>query len=104
MPERYAIRSAVALHRRYPSTFQIPPADVRRGLLPGDLAKLVFADRHDDRRSERMWVLVEAVDIDRRYHGRLASHPVVVDCLRHGDAVEFGPDDVADCEHPADCA
>lgn len=71
--------------------FQIPPPAARRNLMKGDYAKLIFDNEAFDqaRIGERMWVQVFNVIEPGRYVGLLCSHPVVVEGIDHGDAVEF---------------
>ncbi len=63
--------------------------------MPGDLAKLIFVSPEG---GERMWVRVDTAEAGR-YRGTLDNRPVATAGLSIGDAVEFGPEHVADVEH-----
>jgi hypothetical protein len=77
-----------AKQREAPRSYAIPRGAERRGLLPGDLAKLVFlVDGNAEVDGERMWVEVDAVE-DGRYRGRLANQPRFV-ALEEGAEIEF---------------
>lgn len=99
--------SAEDRHRAQPDTFEIPPLADRRSLAKGDAAKLLFdiATRQDgrilDRGVDRMWVVVKSRRQDR-YLGVLANDPGMAEglSLAAGDAIEFGPEHVADIDHP----
>src|SRR4051812_18690809 len=59
----YQLSSGVASHHRWPETFEIPDESERRGLVDGDVVKLVFEIQIPDPESgntfgERMWVIV----------------------------------------------
>ena len=64
--------------REAPRSYPIPRAAERRGLRPGDLAKLVFlVDEPGELEGEKMWVEVESID-GEAFVGRLANEPRVV--------------------------
>jgi hypothetical protein len=82
-------------HRADPDTFSIPRSDVRRGLVPGDLVKLLFGvGPGDPPPAERMWVVVLEAE-GGRYLGRLDNEPQVISDLRLGASIPFGPEHVA---------
>jgi hypothetical protein len=86
-------------HRMNPISFSIPRSELRRGLRPGSLVKLLFgfgdADADADAAlAERMWVEVLSVD-DDGYVGRLDNDPSAITDLHAGDHVRFGPEHVA---------
>ncbi len=77
-------------------SFKIPLRSQRENLRVGNLVKLVFIDpTRGMPNGERMWVEVVAVEVGR-YRGELRNVPVLIEDLREGDLVEFGPEHVAD--------
>lgn len=82
-----------------PRAFFIPAREVRAGLAPGDLVKLIFlvVGGEADGDGERMWVEVTDVVAGPTpgYVGRLDNDPLVID-LEAGARVEFGPQHVVD--------
>jgi hypothetical protein len=90
----YRIESGIARARRYPATFQLPPAAARENLQRGDVAKMIF---EQGPYRERMWVEVEGRE-GHRYRGQLRNEPVAIEGLHWGDPVRFGPADVIDID------
>lgn len=91
----WAIVDAEERNRAHPR-FKLPPKARRYGLTPGDLAKLLFeTDERDPRfpgaSGERMWVLVESVEDNGRYHGTLNSKPAFMTGLRLTQSIVFDP-------------
>lgn len=94
--------SGVRWHRRYPTTFMIPPAGTRRDLQIGDWAKLLFVPARTKAAEvlpERIWVEVTS-RTKRGYVGHLLSAPVNSSNLVTGDVVAFGPDQILDTVFP----
>ena len=89
----YTLDDAEQLAAEAPRSFFIPPAEVRRGLKPGDVVKLIFRLERDDGEAgvERMWV--EVVETGP-YVGTLANEPRLGGVVAYGDRVEFGPEHV----------
>lgn len=96
----YVIVDVVKRALEAPDTFNIPIQAARERLKVGMLAKLVFEiDKPvSGCTGERMWVKVASIDpnLKLKYAGELVNTPVVVEGLKPGDAVEFGPEHVAD--------
>jgi hypothetical protein len=83
-----------AKQRESPRTYPIPRGAERRGLVRGDLAKLVFlVEGNPEIDGERMWVEVESVD-GGSYRGRLANQPRYL-ALEEGAEITFEPRHVA---------
>ena len=90
-----------------PETFQLPSMTLRRSLLPGDAAKLLFdieatENGHIvDRGVDRMWVIVKR-RTEQGYLGILDNDPGAAEnlTLRQGDQVAFGPEHVIDIGRP----
>lgn len=64
-------------HREAPATFHIPDLALRKGLPPGDYAKLIFEIAVEDDEHpavERMWVIIRERTQDD-YIGMLANQP-----------------------------
>lgn len=99
----WTLLDAVAQNAAYPRSFFIPPAEVREGLAPGDLVKLVFLAARDEG-GERMWVSVTERTSDGGYVGKLDNDPIVVTDLQAGARIEFEPRHVIsvhdDAPHP----
>lgn len=96
------LKSGVANHHRWPETFWIPEEAERRGLIAGDVVKLVFEIRLPDDKSfgdvfgERMWVIVHGRS-GPYYVGELNNVPACSgeqDYLKAGDRVVFLPEHV----------
>lgn len=108
--DHWTLISAEERYRAAPDTFWIPPLDQRRGLQPGDAAKLIFEIESQDedgkisRECERMWVVVSEVR-PLYFIGRLTNTPVGVDenssfYLNLDVEVPFLPEHVIDIDHP----
>ncbi|MCW5141599.1 toll/interleukin-1 receptor domain-containing protein [Burkholderia cenocepacia] len=98
----WRLRSGVASHRRWPETFEIPDEQERRGLVSGDIVKLMFDIQVPDDpelgdcSSERMWVIVHERS-GPYYIGELNNIPACADEQEHlavGDRVVFLPEHV----------
>jgi hypothetical protein len=86
-------------YRRRDGVYWVPPAETRRGLRPGALAKLLFAwadPGPDDPGREGMWVEIERAEEDGSFVGRLVNEPVAVAPIGAGAWVRAGPAHVAD--------
>lgn len=85
-----------ALHEQHPSSFWIPPADVRNDLQPGQLVKLVFRivtldeDGLVEENVERMWVCVTG-RAGALYAGVLDNDAYCTDGLVAGHPLWFEP-------------
>ena len=89
------------LNRDAPRTFHIPDLAVRRGLQPGDFAKLVFeiAVEGDEYPSvERMWVIVRE-RTPTGYLGMLDNQP---DAIAENDRLWLGTEVPFDHRHIID--
>lgn len=100
----WCLDNGVALHRRHPATFEIPPADHRENLQPGQVVKLRFVIHTGGTASspelagERMWVAVT----ERRgefYVGLLDDDSTCSDRLQAGTQVVFRPENVIGIWH-----
>lgn len=87
MAKAWKLLNAEDWSAKYPSTFKIPPHNVRHGLSPGDHAKLVFETR--DGGGERMWVEITSSPAPGKYVGKLANKPFLIEDLFLGYELEF---------------
>jgi hypothetical protein len=103
----WALVSAEERHAAHPATFLIPTREARASLRPGDAAKLLFDieirgnGRIIDRGVDRMWVIVVSRAGDL-YRGLLDNDPGRAEglSLHLGAEVVFGPEHVAEIDHP----
>lgn len=88
-------------HAESPESFWIPHAEARRGLAPGDIAKLRFyilgpdASGEEVEHGERMWVQVLECKAGW-YRGALDNDPHCTDRLQAGMKLWFQPRHVID--------
>lgn len=95
--ERWHLEDAEERHNEAVRSFFIPASDVRSGLRPGDVVKLLFVlevPLDGDWRVERMWVQVTATN-EGCYVGRLLNEPETDHVLSVGAELSFGPEHVA---------
>lgn len=87
----YTLDCGVQRKREFPETFEIPAAEERENLQPGQLVKLMFRiDQDGDVTVERLWVIVQ----ERQpgyYVGVLDNEPTCTDELEAGMRVRFAP-------------
>lgn len=79
----WALEDGKAYSRDVPETFHVPSLEARKGLRPGDFAKLIFRisvdnDAHPEA-VERMWVIVREVLPGGTYIGVLDNDPTEID-------------------------
>jgi Uncharacterized protein conserved in bacteria (DUF2314) len=90
----YVLDSGEQCHGDAPSTFELPPRERRESLIKGDLVKLMFRIKVDDKEYvERMWVGVTEVKSEA-YVGVLDNDPYCTSEIRSGLRVEFNADHV----------
>lgn len=73
-------------------TFYKPPPEILAKVAVGEHVKLIFAFQSDDPEApgaERMWVIVESIDGEGSYTGRLDNEPRHIEDLELGDLVSF---------------
>jgi len=98
----WCLESGLERHLLHPESFEIPDEAVRRGLQPGDFAKLIFVVAVEDEEApivERMWVVVREVAGDS-YFGLLDNEPDIGenDEFWIGTEVPFGQEHVIDVQ------
>lgn len=80
----------IAAENKY--TFYKPTREIIERVVPGDVVKLIFRFDSEDPEApaaERMWVLVDEVQGQGRFKGRLNNEPKYIHDLRLDDPVEF---------------
>jgi hypothetical protein len=88
-------------HAESPTTFRIPPLEIREILQPGDFAKLIFAiavEGEGEPQIERMWVIVRERQ-DGGYVGILDNEPSSIsrnESFWRGTELPFKPSHVID--------
>ena len=84
------LEDAEELHSQFPESFQIPPRVERDGLVPGDLAKLLFTySSNAEEFTERMWVIVDSAKGSGKFIGILDNEPFEIPVLEAGTFVSF---------------
>lgn len=90
----WSLENAVEIQKEAPYTFYRPSDDVISRLKPGEATvKLIFCFERDEAdlpSAERMWVLLEAINDDGIYTGKLDNDPFYIKDLKAGDEVRFG--------------
>ncbi len=94
--ERWSLGDGVEQNRLYPDTFEVPSAEEKAGLVPGDKVKAMFEVKllrrnqvlGQDRWGERMWL--EVIKVKRRsLVCRLTNQPAGIPRLEFGDIVKI---------------
>ena len=99
----YELGNVDDLSKKYAGSFSAPPRSVREKVKAGQMVKLSFTiptKRLQELGGERMWVSVQKKSRTGIYTGKLANCPVLVDGLRMGDLVSFGPENIYDILGP----
>ena len=93
----------VAAANKY--TFFKSPRETIALVRPGEIVKLIFifdSDDPDAPRAERMWVIVDQIQSDGRFIGRLDNSPHWIEDLKRGDEVVFDARHIINTEHDSD--
>lgn len=93
----------VAAAHRY--TFFKSPRETISLVRPGEVVKLIFlfdSDNPDAPCAERMWVIVDQIGPDGRFHGRLDNEPRWIEDLKLGDTLSFDARHIINTEHDSD--
>ena len=94
---------ALAASNKY--TFYKTPRDLIAKVKPGEVVKLIFKFESDDPEApsgERMWVLVDAVESDGTFKGRLNNEPAWIKDLKLDDPLTFDASHIINTEHDDD--
>lgn len=86
-------------------TFYKPSREIIEQVAPGEVVKLIFRFESEDPEApaaERMWVLVDEVQNDGHFRGRLNNEPKYIQDLKLDDPVEFDACHIINTEHEDD--
>lgn len=92
---RAVLESGLERHLAHPDTFDVPEAELKAELRPGDQVKLMWGVKRGPAAGERMWVTITARHGDQ-LTGTLDNWAVIV-YLRPGETIKFHIDDIIDC-------
>lgn len=92
---RATLESGLERHLAHPDTFDVPKAQLKAELRPGDQVKLMWGVKRGSAAGERMWVTITDRDGDWLV-GTLDSWAMIV-YLRPGEVIKFHIDDIIDC-------
>lgn len=90
---RSKIECGMDIHRQHPETFEVPDAEAKAELRPGDRVKLAWSVKR--RAGERMWVTLSEREGDK-LAGVLDNCALMAN-LYHGEKIKFRVDDIIDC-------
>ncbi|WP_183581124.1 immunity protein Imm33 domain-containing protein [Mucilaginibacter sp. X5P1] len=88
----WSLDNAVEIQKEFPYTFYRPPDEIIDSLKPGDLVKLIFrfeSDEPDVPAAERMWVIIEIINEDGSFVGKLNNDPFHIKDIKLGNKVRF---------------
>lgn len=92
---RATIERGLDWNRRYPDSFEVPSAETKSQLIPGDTVRLMWSVKRYAASGERMWVEILHRDGDHLV-GRLKNWAMFVH-LPPDATVKFHIDDIIDC-------
>lgn len=93
----------IAAQNKY--TFFKSPRETIAKVRPGETVKLIFVFDSEDPnapRAERMWVVVDSIEPDGKFAGRLNNHPAWIKDLKLDDLVVFDASHIINTEHDDD--
>ena len=96
---------AADLAARHPYTFYKSPPEAIAQIRPGEVVKLIFAFHSDNPQApaaERMWVLVDAIDAETHFTGKLDNMPGHIQDLKAKDPIVFEARHIINTEHDDD--
>jgi hypothetical protein len=89
----WKLDNANEVRKEAPYTFYKPSDEIINRLIPGETTvKLIFSFESDDPDAfsgERMWVIMESVDVYGNYSGILDNDPFYIKDLKAGDPITF---------------
>lgn len=98
----WSLANGAELAAAYRYTFYRPSAEAIGKVAVGDNVKLIFEydnDNPDGWTAERMWVLVDHIDGQGHFRGRLDNEPRHIIDLHAGDTLEFNDIHIIQVEH-----
>lgn len=93
----------IAAERKY--TFFKSPRETIALVKPGEVVKLIFVFESNAPQApsaERMWVVVDSVEANGKFVGRLDNQPSWIKDLKLGDEVIFDSSNIINTEHDND--
>jgi hypothetical protein len=93
----------IAAEHKY--TFFKSPFETIALVKPGEVVKLIFVFESEDPeapRAERMWVVVDSIEANGTFIGRLNNHPSWIKDLKLDDQVTFDASNIINTEHDDD--
>lgn len=90
----------IAAEHKY--TFYKPSLAAIAKIKPGENVKLIFrfeSEEADAPEAERMWVIVDTIEADGQFTGRLDNHPQWIKDLKAGDTIAFCTCHIIGTEH-----
>jgi hypothetical protein len=101
----WQLEDADALAAAHKYTFYKPSRQLIGKVKPGEVVKLIFKFDTDDPEApggERMWVLVDSVEPDGTFRGRLNNEPRWITDLKLDDPLSFNASHIINTEHDDD--
>jgi hypothetical protein len=99
------LTDAAELAARHPYTFYKSPPEAIAQVRPGEVVKLIFAFHSDDPQApgaERMWVLVDTLEANGHFTGKLDNMPGYIADLHAKDAIAFEARHIINTQHDDD--
>ena len=99
------LTDAAELAARHPYTFYKSPPEAIAQVRPGEVVKLIFAFHSDDPQApgaERMWVLVDTLEPNGHFTGKLDNMPGYIADLHATDPVAFEARHIINTQHDDD--
>lgn len=104
MPSWY-LENADLIAAEHKYTFFKSPRETIALVKPGEVVKLIFVFESDDPsapRAERMWVVVDSIEANGKFSGRLDNQPSWIKDLKLDDEVSFDASNIINTEHDDD--
>lgn len=99
------LADAAELAARHPYTFYKSPPEAIAKVRPGEVVKLIFAFHSDDAQApgaERMWVLVDTLEANGCFTGKLDNMPGYIQDLQAKDPIAFEARHIINTQHDDD--
>ena len=99
------LADAAELAARHPYTFYKSPPEAIAQVRPGEVVKLIFAFHSDDAQApgaERMWVLVDTLEANGCFTGKLDNMPGYIQDLQAKDPIAFEARHIINTQHDDD--
>ena len=99
------LENAALIAAKHKYTFFKSPRETIELVKPGEVVKLIFVFESEDPeapRAERMWVIVDSIEANGKFVGRLNNHPSWIKDLELDDQVTFDASNIINTEHDDD--